>query len=436
MSKKYYYSLKCKGSNSFHHKGKVYKFSERTVNIGETSDCDIQYEPGKYQPEYYATIIRNDDSKSWRIVQRSEHVQTSIMGKGSIGYVHQLSDGDIISFDNQGMSLSFQTHNDNMFEKDRSHVILNWILTLFICGLFSSLFIFNQNNKEEIISEEEIAYLEESLFLLRVDSVCHIQIYPNGKEKVLHKKVLSEEIPTGTAFLTTDGRIVTARHCVEYWLGMPLDLTSNVMDMSDDDVIKWAIETETFNQENSKQADGRQFVFVSFTLFNTIGTPVYSFSTRDKNIHMCKENDGVYLMSNLSDTTNHYWRSIHPYFENKDMALDDILWIDNLHEKGKIKLADKEAIEGIKRSSPIIICGYSLNESNDRQIYVASGTITKKVASLKENLFIEANINHGYSGAPVLRKLNNEIYAVGVVSRVDSTSGGIYKWAVPISMIN
>jgi hypothetical protein len=49
------------------------------------------------------------------------------------------------------------------------------------------------------------------------------------------------------------------------------------------------------------------------------------------------------------------------------------------------------------------------------------------------NLVFESNINHGFSGAPVFAKIGKEILAVGVVSRVDSVSSGLYKWAVPVT---
>ena len=50
-------------------------------------------------------------------------------------------------------------------------------------------------------------------------------------------------------------------------------------------------------------------------------------------------------------------------------------------------------------------------------------------------ILMEADINHGFSGAPVLKKTKDGIVAIGVVSKVDSTSGGLYKWAVPVTEI-
>ena len=83
--KKWYISLTCKGANAFHPDGQRLKLIERTVNIGESADCDVRYENGDFTPEYYASILRNEDGKSWRLVKRSQHVGVSIAGKGPIG---------------------------------------------------------------------------------------------------------------------------------------------------------------------------------------------------------------------------------------------------------------------------------------------------------------------------------------------------------------
>ena len=48
--KKWYISLKCKGSNAFHPEGQCLRLIERTVNIGESADCDVRYENGEFKP--------------------------------------------------------------------------------------------------------------------------------------------------------------------------------------------------------------------------------------------------------------------------------------------------------------------------------------------------------------------------------------------------
>ena len=116
--KKWYISLTCKGSNDFHSEGQQLKLTERTINIGESADCDVRYENGDFSPEYYASILKNDDGQSWRIVRRSQHVGVSIVGKGPIGYASPLTDGDIIQFEGQPMTLLFHTHNDRQYNEE------------------------------------------------------------------------------------------------------------------------------------------------------------------------------------------------------------------------------------------------------------------------------------------------------------------------------
>lgn len=71
----------------------------------------------------------------------------------------------------------------------------------------------------------------------------------------------------------------------------------------------------------------------------------------------------------------------------------------------------------------------------DRKMTFTEGTIRRNTSTENENLFFESNINHGFSGGPILMKDGTDIIAIGVVSRVDSISSGLYKLAVPISEI-
>ena len=116
------------------------------------------------------------------------------------------------------------------------------------------------------------------------------------------------------------------------------------------------------------------------------------------------------------------------------MALGDILWISGL-EEGKIELASRGHVNSLKKGTKLMVCGYPMTGLNDRQVTFTQGTIIRQVAIEQENLFIESNINHGFSGGPIIKKTKNGVVAVGVVSRVDSISSGLYKWAVPITEI-
>ena len=294
----HYISLTIKGGNAYHQDGKRLKMAERIVNIGESADCDVRYETDCVQPEYYASIIRNDDNSGWRIVKRSQHTDINIVGKGSIGYAYQLVDGDIIHFSNQQMALSFHSHFDDKYDEVGQNRTWQWAVAGLV-GLAAIIaIILNFGNRQDGILAKDIEPLEESVYIIKVDSVRQMLITNSHEELLTPTKVLEDDAPTGTAFLTTDGKLVTARHCVEYWIGTNLDLTTKVADMKKDDIVRWAIETETFNQIHN--SDSMMCLQVFFSIFDFMGNIKYSFASTDERVHINKEKDGLFLLADFS----------------------------------------------------------------------------------------------------------------------------------------
>ena len=117
------------------------------------------------------------------------------------------------------------------------------------------------------------------------------------------------------------------------------------------------------------------------------------------------------------------------------MELGDIMWIDGFDEKGQIALATDADFLSLAKGSRLMICGYPITNASTRQATFSEGVIKHEPQPAAENLVFESNINHGFSGGPVLTKTSGAIVAVGVVSRVDSVSSGIFKHAVPTSEI-
>ena len=117
------------------------------------------------------------------------------------------------------------------------------------------------------------------------------------------------------------------------------------------------------------------------------------------------------------------------------MELGDILWIDSLAEEGKVALANQSQMEKVKSGTKLMICGYPKTGIGDKRMISTEGTIRRLASANTENLFFESNINHGFSGGPILMKDGDDVIAIGIVSRVDSISSGLYKWAVPVTEI-
>lgn len=429
--KRWYYSLQCRGGNDYHPSGQLLKFDAPVVMLGDAGDCDVRYDAGPYRPECYAAIVRNDDGHSWRIVRRSPHVGITIVGQGDIGYGRQLADGDIIRFDGQTMGLRFCIHHDDRFEV-QADGRQGWRWATVAAMVFAALALLPLLAGRRTIDHSDVAPLEQSIYSVRVDSVQQLLVV-GGVERVINTCVLAGQAPTGTAFLTTDSLLVTARHCVEYWLGTDLDLTCRVEDLSADDVVRWAIETETFGQTHARDCDTAMVLRAHFSVYDFLGEKRYSFASTDSCVHINRERDGVFVLADFAH--EYYWRSIRPYFADTRMAMGDIVWIDGLPQGGQVQLASRDDLGRLRRGDKVMVCGYPMTALADKQVMFAHGSIVRQPQVEGENIFIESNINHGYSGGPVMALVGSKVLAVGLVSRVDSVSSGLYKWAVPVTEI-
>ena len=442
MNERRYYSLRFLGSNAYHSKDDVLKTTNKVLNIGETADCEIRFESDQYEPERYATIVENEDGESWRLIQRSEHVRAQIAGMGGFGYVHQLHDGDVITFDGQRVELEFHTHFDSNYGKagilieqhtNKRMLYGIWGTCVAILIVLSAVF-YNLRTKE--INYSDLERFLSSVYIIKVDSVQWIEL--SGIDTTLVQPTLRMESggTAGTAFLTTDGKLITARHCIEYWIGENVDLTTNVDSLKDNDIIKWAILSEKFMQEREDENVSQQLrVFFSICREQQPDVPLFSFSSTDTNVHFNRSKDGVFLFADLNE--DYYWRTVRPYFRNLDMELGDIVFID-VDAKGNIELADSTLIAQLDQSSYIAVLGYP-NNNSDKKVTYGNGQIKENrsdtIRRVSPDLIFEANITHGFSGGPVFIRAKRKIVVAGVVSKND-TDNNIYKKAVPVTEIS
>lgn len=442
-----FYTLKVIGSNSFHHHGDILRTTTDVLHIGESADCEVRYEselPTDIDsPVYYATILKDEDGEGWHIVKRSPHTDVAIAGEGDFGYVCQLEDGDVLHFGKQRMALQFQVGQSNkqhfrgtVVEHRTPHLTLFYsLLTLLAIVVTGLVWWQYSERKDAVIISEDIRDMESSVYLLKADSVQWICAV-NGVDSVLHQKALSdsEEI-IGTAFLTDDGKLITARHCIEYWLANQFDLRTPIDSL--EEINRWAILTEEYNMDHSVVGDTlwQMRVFCSVYSKDNLSEPVFQFRSTDDSVHINKAHDELIPLADLSHC--YYWRSIRPYFMNREMELGDIACVD-VSVKGNIPLANNEQLRSVSSKNHLAVCGFPITD--------ASGTTNKKMvfsqAQMKQdaitstsNFMFEGTINHGYSGGPVFARIGDDIVVIGVVSRADMKSKETFKWAVPICEI-
>ena len=447
MIERNYYSLRISESNAFHAKDDILKTTNKVLHIGETADCGIRFESGEYEPERYASIVENEDGKSWRLIQRSQHVKAKIAGSGDFGYVHQLKDGDVITFEGQDMELEFHTHFDGSYGKEGfviEHIVIEqpkskMPLYSMICGflltviaIISVWFYLRPND----IKPNELDVFKPSVYKILVDSVQWIEI-SNGdtilKEPTLR---LDGRNPVGTAFLTNEGKLITARHCIEYWIGEDIDDMSKMRESNE--VIRWAIlsETHMYNRNDDNTIPSQMLrVFFSIYSLGSNGKEIFSFSTTDSCVHINHYRDAPMEFGDYNHL--YVWKSIKPTSSDPERELGDIVCID-VDSIGAIELADSSMISRLNESSNIGILGLPANLTG-RNLKFANGRITdnRKDTTITANpdIQFEANITHGFSGGPVFVKAGERIVVAGVVSKID-TENGTYKKAVPVTEID
>ena len=446
MIEKNYYSLRILESNAFHAKDDVLKTTNKVLHIGETVDCGIRFESGEYEPERYASIIENEDGKSWRLIQRSQYIKTKIAGSGDFGYVHQLQDGDVITFEGQDMELEFHTHYDGSYGKEgfviehmvveqpqsKMPLVLGSIATMLILGLLG-IVLYTYGTKD--IRYEDIKDFEKSVYLIRVDSVQWIAVSKGDTTQIEPTAIMEGCAPVGTAFLTKDGKLITARHCIEYWISEDIEDMPKTRELND--VKKWAVLSETFNYLKEEDVDSVQMLRVFFSIHTPgdNGRQVFSFKSTDPCVHINRSRDGRLEFGDYDNI--YYWRSIQPSPYDLERELGDIVCID-VDTTGTIELADTTMIAELNQSSSIGILGLPGNLAN-RTVKHALGHIMENrndsTVTPNPDIQFDANIIHGFSGGPVFIKANNRLVVAGVVSKID-TENGIYKKAVPVTEID
>lgn len=439
MSEKYetYYSLKYQYGDGIHKKGEQVLAAVDVVNIGQREDCQVHFENSSiYEDELFAIIRKGSNEEEWQLVPTSPYVQTYVNGN-PVSLVSYLENKDRISFEGEAQELVFQIHKDGKFNEAlgvqlRSAPMPRYLIALFIIlpvVLFGVVMIFFYNEKQaEKQKNELINSVTPYILQLDVDSVYYVQEVKGEYPQVLRSySYITEESHaiSGTAFVTADHRIITARHCIEPWLND--GQIANVVDCNSLTSVptKWAVEAETYNQLHDNDTTYRVVSVCQFYK-GEHGTELVGESVRSDAFYYRTDRD--YIMEIGDFTHEYYWRSIKGTNSNKAMILDDVAWCNTSMDEG-LYLPSTEEIDILMEDQPhLIFIGYPDYDTKGREIQEGSLKLTFKHG---ETIAHDGKLTHGYSGGPVLVIKDRKIYVVGVISRVDG-SGGDRMYSVPI----
>lgn len=241
------------------------------------------------------------------------------------------------------------------------------------------------------VASEEFSTLFPNVYFITID---RIDVTLDGETQYV------EDLGSGSGFLLSDGRFITARHVVEPWLfaseGEDLMLTINNLQSIGADVVCTLTATSP---------DGSSFQFTNKDMKtdNALNRTVAYV-----------DNEGEELLLTICDLGYTDWAS---------------------YQKGGSGLAfDNAKSSSLGVATELDVLGYPLglqahDGSNINPIY---GSCKVSAAGLQDGIIMVSarNFEHGNSGGPVFLKVDGKFYVIGIIS---AGAGDAVGFIVPIS---
>ena len=431
-----YYTLKFCHTDDFHGKGQQIAACNSEITIGQQESCQIRMANGtNFEDEQFAVIKPAENAGEWVIISTSEFYATKI--NGTEVFLQQiLHNGDKITFGDYEQTLLFQIRNDEKFTDTNgvktipagiSGKVLAAVILLPVL-LFAALgYYIYQDKQEEKIFKSIIDEAKNSVLLIAVDSVYYVINTPNGSEIIDSYSYITESgfSITGTAFVTDNGKIVTARHCIEPWLNDP-ELTTKTPNEITSNPTRWAILAETHNMTTESDTT-HAIVSVCEFFCGNLGNKPYGSKLLSSAFVYENSRDNII---EIGDYENEYYvRSITDTPSAKDMMLDDVAWAET-DSIGSISLADSTFFfNNLNMGIKLTFIGYPQYKTTGLE---TEDGVIKRDFSPGEMIIHNGSHIHGYSGGPVIIVNGSKAIAVGVLSRLDP-SGGERSYSVPVT---
>ena len=429
-----YYTLRWSRPGHWYEKEERLSASADTVRIGQQDSCDARVEnDGMYADEVFA-LIRPSASEQWLLIPVSGFVSCYVNGT-PVTLVHYLRDGDRIRFSETDYEFQFELRRDGTFSSTGVHrtsalsrtVRMSLLaLPLILVGFLS--YAFFKSEQESRAREKELAIARSSVVQISVDSVFYVCSTAGTAQIVRSFSYVQEEgiSVNGTAFITRDSLLITARHCIEPWLNDKNVLWSNLSISAYSVPVRWALEAETYNQTHAHDTIYR--VVSKCTLAggeDASNRLEETFLSSDFFIDTSR--DEVVEVGSFSQV--HYWRSITGRFALRDMMLGDIAYV-KVSRAGNIRLASAKLLSDLLvQGTSLIFMGYPEYQTSGFE--QSEGRLRRNFTP-GEMIVHSGELLHGYSGGPVLIASGNSVWAVGVISVLDN-SGGSRIYSVPVS---
>lgn len=450
---KAYYTLRYERNDGLHKAGERLTQSADVVRIGQEEDCEVRFgNDTDLADETFAVIRPCKKIGGWQLVACSPHMKPCVNGT-EVSLVHYLEDGDHLTFEDRDrgrgkalrQELLFHVHRDGKYEVGsgtkkeaapfprKLAVALVAVFVLTLCAFGGYL---HEMSRADEQRQALLDSVKPSVVQLSVDTVYYVERTPAGSRVLATYSYVASEGHniSGTAFLTQDSLLVTARHCIEPWLNDASAMTANGPKDLKSTPARWAMEAETYNQTH--RGDTTYAVVGVCGLWGGENATEYLASHLSSDFRCDRTRDNVIELGDFYHT--YYWRSIQRGHNRIDMMLGDIATL-KVPQAGRIALAGRADMERmLKRNSRLDFIGYPNHEEKGLECH--EGEVRLPFRQGDERLIAHSGqLAHGYSGGPVLvvertsMLGGGKVYAVGVVSVADKV--GDRSYSVPVTEI-
>lgn len=411
-------------------KGGIKEFpGNKPVYIGETEGSDIRIaNHSEYEDEIVAKIEPNGYGNGWHLVSIPPHIQISVNGI-PVHRVVYLEDGDVIETLGERWKFSVREGTKEgvtVYHVKRTGFAL-WMVCIAIIVLGAVVGGLVYSSQRDNISGSMRKEIEASLYTTRVDSLQLVR-----GDSIVESYAYASE-PIGTAFLTTDSLIVTARHCINPWLNTVLPADYGKIDQISDWPVQKALFAETSNQLEGTN-DWRIIAYL--TLTDEEGREIMMTSD---DFRINTEFDDIVELGTYDNPL--YWRSIAHRYTRRDMMLGDVA-AARTDMAGTIPLADESEIRTLLAESGVKLTFFGHPEAGvtGNRLECKTDELRLPLSELPElpgRVFLlahEGALAPGFSGGPVIVRDGMGFKAVGVVSVTDDRNG-YRSYSVPTSEI-
>ena len=421
-----YYTLKWKDKSD--RQVKMVSAADNLVRIGQREDCEVRLpNGGDYADDLFAVVKPAKSADSWLIVPVSPFVKTLVNGS-EVGLCHYLRSGDHISFSDGDVELSYEIRKgefDGSLNYGSDRLSRKWGLSLTgavaLVALAAIYAIFAPSIREKRVTASLDA-ADCSIYKINADSVFLVRTTAKD-ETIVGRTAISTP---GTAFLTSNGELITARHCIEPWLNYS-DLGKLTGDSSDLPIpVQFALFAESYNWLHDNDTTFR--VVSKCSLLDSSGAFARSILSDDFSCDRTR--DDVLELGDHSHTL--FWRSISAGFGRKDMMMGDIAIIRDFGISGIINiLPEGRMLPLLKAGRKLYFRGFPVRHQNSGMEKMEKKLLTDYVPG---RMISHGEAEHGYSGSPALIVDKGKVFAAGVLSTLDDGGSGC-AYSVPVTEI-